>query len=812
MLSTFSGPPGRAVIGVAIALAILATGCGGAKSRLDSHMQRGETYLAQGDLLKASVEFRNAMQIAPKDDRARLMAGRTAERLGHIREAHGLYQSVLDSSPQNVEAAADLARMFVYAKAPEQALEILRPALVQHADDPVLLTMRAAAEIGLNKTTDALADVEHALQIAPTNEEAIQVRARLYRKAGDLPGAIAFIERAVQQAPGSKILRQVLADLYVDGKQPQQAEKQLRELIGLAPKDVRYRYRLADFLVHQGRLDDAQRALQEAVSAFPTDVQVKLVLVDFVTNRRTGAEGEQILRGFLAHDPDNQDLRLGLGQLLEHSGATNEAVKVYQEVVEKDELGPKALTARDRIANIAFSQGRYADARLQLDPVLQKNPRDSAALLLRGRIALTRSDPATAIGDFRAVLRDQPQSVPVRRLLASAYIANDELALAEETLRAAVELAPTDAGLRVEFASELLRAGRPEQAIALLEDKDHDIKDDPVALDALARAYLDKQDFDNAHDVAERLKTLQPKSADGFYLAGIAAQGRKNNAEAHQQFEKALALQPQAMDALSALARMELAEGHAAQAVALVKATTEHQAPSAFALNLLGELYLTQNQVPAATDEFLQATKLAPTWWVPYRSLAAAKYNANDTAGAVAAYEAGIKVAPTQIQLVTELASLYERSGRVDDAIACYESAYRRNPATQMVANNLAMLLVTYKTDQASLDRARDITAGFASSSDGSLLDTGGWVHFKRAEYTQALAVLERAAQRSPNSREVRYHLGMVELHQGLKERARGNLEAACRRFSVVFRSQRGTYCACLIERQRRLIATVPSV
>jgi Flp pilus assembly protein TadD len=95
------------------------------------------------------------------------------------------------------------------------------------------------------------------------------------------------------------------------------------------------------------------------------------------------------------------------------------------------------------------------------------------------------------------------------------------------------------------------------------------------------------------------------------------------------------------------------------------------------------------------------------------------------------------------------------------------------------VANNLAMLLVTYRTDQKSLDRARDLTAGFATSNNGNLLDTGGWVHFKRAEYAQALPELEQAAQERPQSPEIRYHLGMAEMRAGLPERARSDLETA---------------------------------
>jgi predicted Zn-dependent protease len=99
--------------------------------------------------------------------------------------------------------------------------------------------------------------------------------------------------------------------------------------------------------------------------------------------------------------------------------------------------------------------------------------------------------------------------------------------------------------------------------------------------------------------------------------------------------------------------------------------------------------------------------------------------------------------------------------------------------AKQLAANNLAMLLATYKADQASLDQARDLTAVFASSDNGSLLDTSGWVRFKRGEFRDALPLLERATTRAPDSRVIRYHLAMTELRLGLKDRARTNLQSA---------------------------------
>jgi Flp pilus assembly protein TadD len=164
---------------------------------------------------------------------------------------------------------------------------------------------------------------------------------------------------------------------------------------------------------------------------------------------------------------------------------------------------------------------------------------------------------------------------------------------------------------------------------------------------------------------------------------------------------------------------------------------------------------------------------------VPYRTLGATRIAAKDIPGAIAAYQEGIKLAPAEPRLISELAELYQSQGRADEAIACYEEGYRQNPRSQLLANNLAMLLVTYRTDQKSLDRARDLTEGFVSSNNSSLLDTRGWVHFKRAEYSQALTELERAAQHSPQSQEIRYHLGMAEVRSGLTDRARSDLESA---------------------------------
>jgi Tfp pilus assembly protein PilF len=89
------------------------------------------------------------------------------------------------------------------------------------------------------------------------------------------------------------------------------------------------------------------------------------------------------------------------------------------------------------------------------------------------------------------------------------------------------------------------------------------------------------------------------------------------------------------------------------------------------------------------------------------------------------------------------------------------------------------MLLVTTRSDAASLDRAAQIAEPFSKSENPAFLDTWGWVQYKRGRYAEAVAALEAAVARAPDAQEIRYHLGMAQLKAGKSAEARKNLEAA---------------------------------
>jgi uncharacterized protein (TIGR02996 family) len=774
----------RSVLVLSVVM-LASLGCGGAQSRFTSHMAKGDDFFAEANYEKARIEFRNALQILPNDAQARFMFGRSMERLGKVREAAGMYQGAIDSDSLHAGARAALGRVFVFAGAPQKALELVEPAIEKNPNDSELLTVRAAARSQLNQRDAALADAEAAVKLAPANENAVALLASLYRQGNEGPRAVALLRDTLEKTPAATELRQVLSLLYLSQGDKVGAETEMRRIVEQRPEDLRARYSLAIFLAGEKRVDDAEKVLVAAIAAVPDNDDAKLVYADFLSAQREPARGIAALQEFIRKTPDDHDLRLGLGALQQRNGKSADAAAVYREIVERAGTKPQGLSARNRLAAMLAAAQKNDEARKLIQEVLAENPRDNDALLLRGNLAMQGNDAAAAIGDLRAVLRDQPEAVPVLRALARAHIANHEPALAEETLQRAVALSPADPEVRVELAQMLAQGGKGEQALPLIEQTVRDNPTHVLAREMLVRMYLGRGDLAAARVSAEDLKILAPDKAVGFYLSGLTAQAEKRTADAQASFERALQLQPEAADALAALGRLHVASGHPELASAAVEKVLATNPGNFAARNLLGELHLANKEYAPAQREFGKVVAAAPEWPLGWRNLALAQLAANDRAAAVATLEEGVPKANWDFSLVADLAALYERNREFDKAIARYEELVAKRRGFEAAENNLAMLLVTYRKDQKSLDRARELTEQFANSPNAALLDTHGWVLYRRGQYAEALAVLERASRIAPQALVVRFHLGMAQLKSGQSVQARENLQAALQSKSV---------------------------
>jgi predicted Zn-dependent protease len=742
-------------------------------------MKRGEQYLQDGQLEKAELEFRNVLQIAPGDITARVMIGHVAERQGSYREAFGDYRGAVDLAPDNPVARASLARLYVFADEPESALELVEPSLMRYPNDPELLTVRGGARAELKDTAEAFADARRAVQLAPKNDNAVALLASLYQRNGEAAKAVGLLKSTLAAVPSSIDIRQILASVYLSLDEPQLAEEQLLRIVRIAPKEFSHRLELAQFYERTHRIDAAERIMKEAIDALPDNNPAKLAYVQFVSAHRSPAEGQRILGEFVARNPKNYDLQLGFGELQQKSGDIKSSVATYQRIISGAGDRPQALSARDHIAAILTAQGKFEQALALVSEVLQKSPRDTDALIMRGNLELEHYDSAAAIADLRAVLREQPDDVPILRTLARAHLANGEPALAEESLRDAVKADPKNSAVRIELAEFLMQANRFPAAVAILEETVLEAPTNFDARQALARAYLGARDFPLAMRAADDLKLVAPKRAVGWYLCGLTAVSQNRFDEAQAQFEGGLKVEPKAIDLIAALVRLDVTRNRMPAAFARANDVVATQPQNPIAHNMLGELHLATHDYPKAIEELTAAIRLGPKLWLPYRNLALAQIESADLKAATQTYETARATLGLNPALVVDLAALYERQNRIEDAIKLYETLHERSPRLELIANNLAMLLVTYRKDRVSLNEAQELTASFDHSDDPSLLDTQGWVRLKLGNLAEALPELEAAAAHAPKSKVIHYHLGMAEIEAKQLTKAKADLQVA---------------------------------
>ena len=754
-------------------------GCGGAENRRARAMERGQQYLSEGNFAKARIEFSNALQIAPNDADARYYAGLAAEKTGDLRGAAQGYQGALNVDANHALASAALGRLYVFSGLPAQGLELVEKGLAAHPDQPDLLVVRAAAKLALGREQEALDDANTVLAQKPDQEYAVALVAGIYKNRGQHDKAVDLLSATLERVPQSVDLRTVLAQLYVDTGDTARAEEQLKRIVEMRPTDLQYRQRLVAFYASTGKPDAAEAALRELVARDPKSVDYKFALINFLSSQRSFDVGEAELRNFMAKNPKDYPLRLTAGQFYEAHNLPEEAEKIYKDVIAEDGKGASGLSARDRLAALEIRRNRVDEAEPLIAEVLAANPRDNDALVLRASLALAKGHPLDAITDLRAVLRDQPDSAPVLRTLARAHIQSNEPDLAREQYRHAVQVDPSNNELRNEYADFLIRRGDADEALRLL---DAVLAADPqnlVALELKYRALTTARNATAANEVASKIVSAYPESPLGYFFQGLLYEDKGDFASAKALYERSLEKAPLGAEPLTALSRVLLRTGKKDEAKAYLGKLVEKYPTHGVALNMLAELALGDRDYDGSIAYSDRAIAGEAGWWMPYRTKALAELGKGSTDGAIAAYVDGMAATGDSPALGMELASLYERAAQPERAIEVYEKLRAENPTSDVLANNLAMLLSTYRDDDASHKQAQDLVRGFRNSDNPAYLNTYGWVRYRQGQLDEAITYLRRAALAVPDNGLMHYHLAMALIANGDSAHAREELEKA---------------------------------
>ena len=451
----------------AVVLVALLTmsGCGGKEERMAKYMEKGKTYLANEDYDKARVEIKNVLQIDPKYAEAYFIAGQIEEKEKAWPKAFGNYLKVTELDPNHLGAKVRLGRFYVLSGETAKAEALIKEVLAKQPTHPGAGTLKAALLARNDDIEGAIREAGQVVQSNPTEIEAVSLLATLYKKKGDEAQAKAVLEKGVKSNPKEAILRFDLAALAIKRNDLVAAEGLYREVVVLEPKRLQHRMVLASFYSRTNQLDKGEQVLRDAIQADGEDQQRYLILAEFLASRRSGDAAEKELLSMIQAKPKFYKLRFALAKLYEVTNRPGKATEVYQAVVVADKLGPEGLNARNQLARLNIVKGNVDDAEKLIAEVLKENARDSEALVMRGKIALSKGDAKNAIVDFRAALKDQPDSLDLVGLLTHAHLINKEPQLAKESLANLLSRQPNNPAVRLAMADFLMATKDVEGAL-----------------------------------------------------------------------------------------------------------------------------------------------------------------------------------------------------------------------------------------------------------------------------------------------------------------------------------------------------------
>ena len=265
------------------------------------------------------------------------------------------------------------------------------------------------------------------------------------QKQGDLVSAEMAYMQALSGDPSNVDWKEGLLGICIDGKQFTRAESLVKNLIKERPNDTRYWLTYANILLSEGRKLDATVLLETAAGTGVANVEVLTTLGDLYAEQNLVPEAADIYRKVLTPSPEIGEKKLlHYTEVLIAAGRLGDAERVLGYLRQEDASQGGVELRRTR-ADLLAAQGKWPEARREIEELLRAAPMDGRALVSLGRAYNAEDDVPRATLAFEAAYRIPASTYVASLELANIEIKNRHYAKSVEYLQKALSIEKTDA-------------------------------------------------------------------------------------------------------------------------------------------------------------------------------------------------------------------------------------------------------------------------------------------------------------------------------------------------------------------------------
>ena len=576
--------------------------------------------------------------------------------------------------------------------------------------------------------------------------------------------AIEYYKKAYALDPKSPVIGERLAEMYWKAQRVRDAELEAQSLLKRNPNDAQTRRLLGHIYLRSlgnagettGQSEIVTRAIEqfkEVVRLDPSDTESALWLARLYRLQNKHDNAEEVLRGILKNDAENEAGVEQLTQLLLDEGKSSDAIALLEGITAKsssptllDLLGDAYTQTKD----LPKAEAAYRKA-AELDPSETSHQRGL------GQTLLSEEKYSEALKVYQKLSDLMPDDADVYLRLAQIYRELHQIDKAEETLVKARQYSPGSLDVMYNEAMVYEAQGRYEDAIRVLSEAVAGVKGQSASIPSrrrslavlyqqLGQLYRDTQNFQPAVNTYEELARLGDE------------EDRRARLLIMDTYRMAKDLPKALLAGKEAVAKYPKDPGiKSSYALLLGETSQTDEAAKLLRLQLNGtesdrEVYLNIAQIYERGRRYADAEKSARA--------------AEAVAGA-----------PRDNEMTWFLlGAIYERQKFFDRAETEFKKALAVNPKSAAVLNYYGYMLgdlgIRLDEAQSLVQRALD-----EDPYNGAYLDSLGWVYFKQNKLADAEATLRKALERDSHDPTMHSHLGDVYARSGRPELAAAEWE-----------------------------------
>lgn len=508
-----------------------------------------------------------------------------------------------------------------------------------------------------------------------------------------------------------------------------------------------YHFTIAESLSLEG---ESARAIEEYKLTLvydPNSAQVRLRLAAEFVKAGLVSEAVEQCKAALETDPKHEDARLLLGGLYSAMRMYDEAIVQYREVAKRN---PENYEAPLFVGAILAEQKKYAEANVIFESLAKdlENPGRHTAWYYLGRVKLEESEghkgtelakfTSFAENAFKQSMAAKPSYAEAALALGNLYETLGRKPKAMELYRAFQEKSGPNANIAEELSRlyvEQKDYAKAYEQFAIMEAND---KSDVNVKAKMAFILIEQQRYPEAILRLEGVLALEPSSDKIRFYLGAVFEETRDFASAIESFSKIPLGSSYFKESVIHTAYLYKLQKDYTKAVSTVEdgIAKDDSQPQFYAL--LASLLDDTKQYDKAVGMLKDATKRFPDHAQLHFFYGTLQDRVGEKASSVETMKKVVTLDKDHVQALNFLAYAYADSGKnLDEA----ESLVRRAASLQ--------------------------------PNDAYIMDTLGWVLYKKGQFSDAIRTLETAYRLQPDESVIAEHLGDAYYRQAMPEKAK---------------------------------------